>query len=130
MQNRQNWTKIIKNEKLKNGKNVKIEMRSFGMLKWSQWSQKKCSEQLRSSSIDGSCQMVRTGAIKLKKGQYVFGFRDRFDNASLLTDDFLMFWCPRRLWKLQYRHPKLIFVQISIKNIFFLIFHFVILLYL
>ena len=125
-----NWSKKIKIERKswkmpkieKNSKNVKIEMRSFGMLKWSQWSQKLCSEQLRSSSIDGSCQMVRTGTIKFKKGQFSFG---RFDNASLLTDDFLMFWCPRGLWKLQFRHPKLIFVHILINNIFFHFFHFV-----
>ena len=75
----------------KNGENAKIEKRPFGRLSEPPESRKKCSEQLRSSSIDGSCQMVRTGAIKLKKGNNVFGFRDRFDNASLLTDGFLTF---------------------------------------
>ena len=34
----------------------------------------KCSEQLRSSSIDGPIQMVRTGTIKLKKVSMFFDF--------------------------------------------------------
>ena len=55
--------KVTKTEKQK---------RTFGTLKWSQWSQKKCSEQLRSSSIDGSCQMVRTGTRKTKKWSTCF----------------------------------------------------------
>ena len=64
-------------------------MRSFGALYEPPGSRRKCSEQLRSSSIDGSCQMVRTGTMKLKKGQHVFRFRDRFVNALLLINDFL-----------------------------------------
>ena len=47
-------------------------MRPFGTLKWSQWSQKICSEQLRSSSIDGSFQMVRTGTRKMQKRSVCF----------------------------------------------------------
>ena len=82
MKNAKNW---------KNSEKVKIEMMPFGTLYEPPGSQKKCSEQLGLSSIDGSCQMVRTGAIKLKKGQYVFGFRDRFVNVLLLTLDFLSF---------------------------------------
>ena len=58
----------------KNEEHVKIEMKPFGTLSEPLGSQKKCSGQMRSSSIDGSCQIVRTGTIKLKKGQYVFGF--------------------------------------------------------
>ena len=44
---------------------------------------------------------------------------------------FLMFSCPRRFWKLQFRSPKLIFGEILIKNIFFwfLSFWFLIFLY-
>ena len=57
--------KNVKNRK--NGENGKIEMRSFGKLYEPPGSRKKCSEQLRSSSLDGSCQMVRAGAMKLKK---------------------------------------------------------------
>ena len=58
MKNAKNW---------KNGENGKIEMMPFGTLSEPPGSRKKCSEQLRLSSIDRSCQMVRTGAIKLKK---------------------------------------------------------------
>ena len=83
-----NWAKVIKNEKFKNSKNVKIEMRLFRKLSEPQRSKKKCSEQLRSSSIDGSCQMVRTVAIKLKKGQYVFGFQDQLTTC----------YCWRLIW--------------------------------
>ena len=93
-------------------------MRSFGTLKWSQWARKKSSEELRSSSIDGSCQMVRTGTIKLKKSQYVFGFWDRFVNVLLLTVEFLVFLLPRRLSKIKFRFQKSIFIKILIKNIF------------
>ena len=75
----------------KNGENGKIEMRPFGTLSEPPGSRKKCSEQLRLSSIDRSCQMVRTGTIKLKKGQYVFGFWDGFVNVLLLTVEFLVF---------------------------------------
>ena len=75
----------------KNGENGKIEMRPFGTLYEPPGSQKKCSEQLGLSSIDGSCQMVRTGTIKLKKGQYVFGFWDGFVNVLLLTVEFFVF---------------------------------------
>ena len=75
----------------KNGENGKIEMRPFGTLYEPPGSRKKCSEQLRSSSIDGACQMVRMGTIKLKKGQYVFRFRGRFVNVLLLTVVFLVF---------------------------------------
>ena len=82
MKNVKNW---------KNGENAKIEKRPFGKLSETPGSRKKCSEQLRSSSIDGSCQMVRTGTIKLKKGQYVFGFPGRFVTVLLLTVDFLEF---------------------------------------
>ena len=82
MKNVKNW---------KNGENVKIEMRPFGTLYEPPGSRKKCSEQLRASSIDGPCQMVRTGTIKLKKGQYVFRFRVRFVNVFLLTVDFFVF---------------------------------------
>ena len=82
MKNVKNW---------KNGENGKIEMRPFGTLYEPPGSQKKCSEQLGLSSIDGSCQMVRTGTIKLKKGQYVFRFRGRFVNVLLLTVVFLVF---------------------------------------
>ena len=82
----------------------------------------KSSEQLRSRSIDGSCQMVRTGSQKYEKSQYVFGFLGWNIDALLLTHDFLMFSCPRRFWKLQFRSPKLIFGEILIKNIFFWIF--------
>ena len=45
---------------------------SFGTLKWSQWSQKKRYEQLRSSSIYWWCQMVRPGSENYEKGQCVF----------------------------------------------------------
>ena len=76
MKNAKNW---------KNGENGKIEMMPFGTLSEPPGSRKKCSEQLRLSSIDRSCQMVRTGTIKLKKGQYVFRFRGRFVNVLLLT---------------------------------------------
>ena len=48
------------------------QKRSFGRLYGPQWSQKKCSEQLRSSSIDGSCQMVRTGTRKMQKWSVCF----------------------------------------------------------
>ena len=109
MKNVKNW---------KNGENGKIEMRPFGTLYEPPGSQKKCSEQLGLSSIDGSCQMVRTGAIKLKKGQYVFGFWDRFVNVLLLTVEFLVFLLPRRLSKIKFRFQKSIFIKILIKNIF------------
>ena len=82
MKNVKNW---------KNGENGKIEMRPFGTLYEPPGSQKKCSEQLGLSSIDGSCQMVRAGTIKYQNGQYVFRFRDRFVIVLLLTADFLMF---------------------------------------
>ena len=75
----------------KNSENGKIEMRPFGTLSEPQRSRKKCSEELRSSSIDRSCRMVRKGTITLKKGEYVFQFRDRFVNVLLLTVDFLVF---------------------------------------
>ena len=55
---------------------------------------------------------------KPKNGQYVFGFLGRNIDALLLTGDFVMFSCPRRLWKLQFRSPKFIFGEILIKNIF------------
>ena len=85
-------SQIMKNVKhWKNGENWKIEMRPFGTLSEPPGSRKKCSEQLRSSSIVGSCQMVCTGTIRLKKGQYVFRFRGRFVNVLLLTFDFLVF---------------------------------------
>ena len=48
------------------------QMRSFGTLYGPQRTQKKSSEQLRSSSIDGSRPMVCTGTIKLKKGSVCF----------------------------------------------------------
>ena len=102
----------------KNNENAKSEMRLFGALYEPPGSQKKCSEQLGLSSIDGSCQMVRTGAIKLKKGQYVFGFWDRFVNVLLLTVEFLVFLLPRRLSKIKFRFQKSIFIKILIKNIF------------
>ena len=53
---------------------MKKQKRSFGTLKWSQWSQKKTYEQLRSRSIDGSCQMVRTGSQKMKKVNMFLNF--------------------------------------------------------
>ena len=93
-------------------------MRPFGTPSEPPGSGKKCSEQLRSSSIDGSCQMVRTGTIKLKKGQYVFGFWDGFVNVLLLTVEFLVFLLPRRLSKIKFRFQKSIFIKILIKNIF------------
>ena len=49
----------------KNGENVKIEMRSFGTLYEPPGSQKKCSEELRSRSIDWRGQMVHKTKIKI-----------------------------------------------------------------
>ena len=59
MKNVKNW---------KNSENGKIEMGPFGTLYEPPGSRKKCSKQLRSRSIDRSCQMVCTGTIKLKNG--------------------------------------------------------------
>ena len=94
------------------------QMRSFGTLKWSQWSQKKCSEQLRSSSIDGSCQMVRTGTRKLQKRSVGFWNLDHCDVAVLLTAKILMFLGLGWLWKSKIRSQKSILVKNLIKNIF------------
>ena len=91
---------------------------SFGTLKWSQWSQKKCSEQLRSSSIDGSCQMVRTGTSKLQKRSVGFWNLDHCDVAVLLTAKILMFLGLEWLWKCKIRPQKSILVKNLIKNIF------------
>ena len=55
--------KTVKN--CKNGENVKIEMRSFGTLYEPPGSQKKCSEELRSRSIDWRGQMVHETKIKI-----------------------------------------------------------------
>ena len=82
MKNAKNW---------KNGENWKIEMMPFGTLSEPPGSRKKCSEELSSISIGGSCQMVRAGTIKYQNGQYVFRFRDRFVIVLLLTADFLVF---------------------------------------
>ena len=48
-----------------NCENVKIEMRSFGTLYEPPGSQKKCSEELRSRSIDWRGQMVHKTKIKI-----------------------------------------------------------------
>ena len=93
-------------------------MRSFGTLKWSQWNQKKCSEQLRSSSIDGSCQMVPTGTRKLQKRSVGFWNLDHCDVAVLLTAKILMFRGLEWLWKSKIRPQKSILVKNLIKNIF------------
>ena len=77
MKNVKNW---------KNGENGKIEMRPFGALWEPELSQKKCSEQLRSGSIDGSIQMVRAGTIKLKKGSVCFSI-SRFLCQCVIVDD-------------------------------------------
>ena len=52
----------------KNSENGEIEMAPFGTLSEPPGSRKKCSEQLRSRSIDRSCQMVLTGTKRSKKG--------------------------------------------------------------
>ena len=91
------------------------QMRSFGALKWSQWSQKKCSEQLRSSSIDGSCQMAHTGTRKLQKRSVDFWNLDHCDVAVLLTAKFLMFLGLGWLWKSKIRSQKSILVKNLIK---------------
>ena len=67
------------------------QMRSFGTLYGPQRTQKKSSEQLRSSSIDGSCQMVPTGTRKLQKRSVGFWNLDHCDVAVLLTAKILMF---------------------------------------
>ena len=66
MKNTKNW---------KNDQNGKIEMRPFGTLSEPPRRRKKCCEQLRSSSIDWRCQMVRMGSQKYEKDQCVLGFR-------------------------------------------------------
>ena len=74
------WRKLPIENGRKSWKTSKIgKILKTGKLKWGrlghyrnrQEAGKKCSEQLRSSSIDGSCQMVRTGTEKRKNGQHV-----------------------------------------------------------
>ena len=98
-------------------------MRSFWTLKWSQWSQKKCSEQLRSSSIDGSCQMVPTGTRKLQKKSVGFWNLDHCDVAVLLTAKILMFLGLEWLWTSKNRSQKSILVKNLTKNIVSVILH-------
>ena len=63
-------------------------MRPFGALYEPHRSQKKCFEQLRSSSVDRSCQMVRMGPIKLKKGQYFFWISGPFCHRVIVDGCF------------------------------------------
>ena len=63
MKNVKNWKTV---------ENGKIEMRPFGTLYEPPGSQKKCSEQLRSRSIDWRGQMVHRAKFKIgKKGSRV-----------------------------------------------------------
>ena len=94
------------------------QMRSFGTLYGPQRTQKKSFEQLRSSSIDWWCQLVRAGTIKLKKWSVCFLILDHRDFAVLLTARILMFWCPGRLWKIKIRPRKSILVKIWSKMFF------------
>ena len=101
-------------------------MRPFGTLWEPQWIRKKSSGQLRSSSIDGSCRMVRTGTRKIQKRSMCFRISGHHISAMLLTTIFLMFWVLGWLWKIKIRSRKSILVKIFIKNIFFwrlIIFH-------
>ena len=82
---------------------------------------KKSSEQLRSSSIDGSCRMVRTGTRKMQKRSMCFWISGHHISVMLLTTIFLMFWVLGWLWKIKIRSRKSIFVKFKnfIQNIFF-----------
>ena len=101
-----------------NAKNGWKQMRPLGTQYGPQWIQKKCSEQLRSSSIDGSCQMVPTGTRKLQKRSVGFWNLDHCDVAVLLTAKILMFLGLRWLWKSKIRSQKSILVKNLMKNIF------------
>ena len=60
-----------------------------------------------------------------------YGYKKNLKMVSMFLDfgaeistrycwhEFLVFSCPRRLWKWQFRSPKFIFGEILIKNIFF-----------
>ena len=93
-------------------------MRSFGTLYGPQWSQQKCSEQLRSSSIDWLCQMVPTGTRKLQKWSICFWNLDHCDVAVLLTAKILMFLGLEWRWNIKIRPQKIILDKKLSKNIF------------
>ena len=103
-----------------NAKNCGKQMRPFGSLKWSQWIQKKCCEQLRSSYIDGLCQMVRTGTRKMQNGSICFWISDHHTGTILLTIIFSMFWVFEWLWKIKIPSRKSILVNMFINTILIL----------
>ena len=65
-----------------------------------------------------------------------YGYKKNLKMVSMFLDlgakistrycwhEFLVFSCPRRLWKWQFRSPKFIFDEILIKNIFKFVFDF------
>ena len=60
--------------------------------------------------------MVRSGTEKITKWSTLFWILDHCVFAILLTVRILMFWCPGRLSKLEFRLQKLILVQNVVKN--------------
>ena len=60
--------------------------------------------------------MVRPGTEKTAKWYSNFRILDQCDIVILLTARILMFWCPGKLSKLEFRLQKLILVQNFVKN--------------
>ena len=60
---------------------------------------------------------ITLGHENCKKGNHVFGFGGHGVVGKSLTSKFLMLWCPRRLWKLDFGPPKKILLQIRSKKL-------------
>ena len=74
-----------------------IQNGPFGTLSEPELSQKKCSEELRSRSIDWRGQKVPGDQQNYTKGDHVFDPGERFDNGMLLTVKILMILCSARV---------------------------------
>ena len=98
--------------------NWKIQNGPFGTLSEPELSQKKCSEQLRSRSIDWWRQMVHRTKIKIGKkvpgSQMDQKSRLGFSRVLLKKHVFWWFWAGFGLWELDFCSQNIFLVKILI----------------